>query len=435
MSKAKCILVAAFLLLGFLTPAPAERQVGSQTSEVLGLTQEILREVSELRGLSVLQPVKAGMQSQAEIRRDLIKEMNEKTTPREFSDQTKVLVMLGLLPRGFKLRESLIRLLTEQIAGYYRPKTKTLYLADWLDMEEQRPVMVHELVHALQDQHFNLERFEDLPEGRSDQDLAIHALIEGEAMAVMLNYMLKPQNRDITQLPLPLSQLLEQMQTLDDDRSQEFRRAPAVIRQTLLFPYVYGAGFIQYVLNRAAWDRISEVYRQLPDSTEQIMHPERYLTRDEPAEIKLERLEPVLGQGWKRRLFDVNGEFGYFLILSAFIDEEDARRAADGWDGDQFVFYEQVKTGRVVLVHRSTWDTEVEAEEFADAYAERIVNRYSAVREQSKKASAARLWSTSEGLVYLERRARDVLLLEGVPRSPRRLLSALATGAWNNAQH
>jgi hypothetical protein len=432
MSKAKLILITAVLSIGFFPQSPAGRQVGDGTPSILAATQEILREVSKLRGLAVIEPVKADLQSRAEIERSLIHDMDKKVTPEEFDAQTKGLIMLGLVPRDFKLREFLIRLLTEQIAGYYRPETKMLYLADWLPLEEQRTVMVHELMHALQDQHFNLQRFEEPPEGRSDQDLAIHALIEGEATAVMLNDILDPQKLDITQLPLPLVQVLEHMQSVDDERSQILHSAPSAIRQTLLFPYIYGTGFIQYILKKASWDRISEAYKQPPDSTEQIMHPERFLTRDQPVEIRLERLEPILGEGWKRRLFDVNGEFGYFLLLSEFIDKEEARRAADGWDGDQMVLYEQAKAGRVFLVHRSTWDSEADATEFARAYSERIANRYAALRKLSKKGTAVRLWETSEGLVYMERRARDVLLLEGLPRSHRRRLRALVNTAWKN---
>jgi hypothetical protein len=430
------LFIGLLLLLSTVFPLPAGSSSWSQTnsSAVLGATQEILGEVSQLRGLKALRPVKAHLQSRADIERSLIRDVDEKTTPEEFDTEVKALHLLGLVPRGFKLREFLIKLLTEQIAGYYRPKTKTLYLADWLALDEQRPVMAHELMHALQDQHFGLQRFENPLKGEGDKDLAIHALVEGEATAVMVNYLLKPHHLDITHIPVPLSKLYEELQNSNDERSELLRTAPAALRETLLFPYIGGTQFVQYLLTHASWSRISEAYSNAPDSTEQILHPDRFLTRDEPTVIKLARLETILGNGWKRRLFDVNGEFGYFLILSEYIDKETARRAADGWDGDQLVLYENVKDGALLLAHRSTWDAANEAQEFTGAYMERIKRRYAEVEELRAKPGLAAVWTTSEGLAYVERRAKDVLVIETAGRVDETMLQNVARALWKS-QH
>jgi len=382
----------------------------------LNLVEEVLTEVSRLRGLPVRHSVKAGLQSRTEIERHLVDDLNKRISPEEFDAAAKALIAFGLAPQGFDYRDLLLRILTEQVAGYYRPKTKTLYLADWLTLEEQRLVMVHELVHALQDQHFDLARFEDGPKGESDRDLAVHALIEGEAMGVMLTYMLKPQGLDLTSIPVPLTAIFEQLQTMDDERSRVLHSAPAAVRESLLFPYTYGAAFVQYLVRRDSWARVSRAYADPPDSTEQILHPEKFLSRDRPVRIRLNDIRSLLGRSVRRRLTDRNGEFGYRLILREYLDKATAERAAEGWEGDQFALYEDARTGHLILVHLSSWESEAEAREFADAYARRTERRYRTTREIPQPAEASwRAWETNGGRVYIERRGTDVLIVEGWP--------------------
>lgn len=429
------LLVTALALSVVSLPLQAEdrRLPQTQPTVVVGATEEILREVSELRGLAVLRPVQAGLQSRFDIERSLIRDLDEKTTPEEFDAETKTLSLLGLIPKDFALRDFLLRLLTEQVAGYYRPKTKMLYLADWLALDEQRTVMVHELMHALQDQHFNLERFENPLRGQSDKDLAIHALVEGEATAVMMDYLLKPHQLTITRLPVPLTQLFEQMQLSGNGGGEVLQTAPAVVRESLLFPYTYGTQFVQYLLTHASWDRVSEAYKAPPDSTEQVLHPERFLTRDAPVEIKLSPLEPILGKEWKKRLFDVSGEFGYFLILSQYLDREPAQAAAAGWDGDQLVLYEDAQKRRLLLAHLSSWDSAAEAEEFTRAYIRRLARRYTRFDDKTGKRELARVWKTSEGVVYLEKRSKEVLVIETAGSLARATLKNAARVLWKRS--
>src|SRR4030095_462220 len=113
------------------------------------------------------------------------------TTPGEMHAAELVLKKLGLVPADFQYAPFIVKLLTEQVAGYYDPRVQRFYLADWIELEGQKPVMAHELTHALQDQHFNLRRFEDWPKGDSDAELAVHALIEGDATLAMTLYMAK----------------------------------------------------------------------------------------------------------------------------------------------------------------------------------------------------------------------------------------------------
>ncbi len=406
------------LFLAPLTPSPKLRSTLEQVARpsALSAVEEVLAEVSRLRGLPVRHRVNTGLQSRAEIERSVLEDLNTRISPHEFDAAAKALIAFGLAPRGFDYRDLLLRILTEQVAGYYRPKTKTLYLADWLTREEQHLVLVHELVHALQDQHFNLRRFEEGPKGEGDRDLAVHALIEGEAMCVMLTYMLKPQGLDVTSIPVPLTAIFEQLRMMEDGRSRALQSAPAAVRESLLFPYTYGAAFVQYLVRQGSWTRVSRAYADPPDSTEQILHPEKFLFRDRPIRIRLKDVGALLGRSLRKLMSDRNGEFGYFLILREYLGTPTAKRAAEGWEGDQFALYEDARTGHLLLIHLSTWEDEAEAREFADAYSRRTERRYKTARTIPLPPSVSgRVWETEAGRVYIERRGADVLIVEGLP--------------------
>ena len=136
-------------------------------SAALNATDEILKVVSRLRSLSIKQSVKSSFKTKDEIEQSVIHDLDENTPAEEFEASQKTLIKLGLVSRDFHLRDYVVKLLREQVAGYYEPKTKEFYLAAWLPLSEQKKVIAHELVHALQDQHFNLSRFERWPKGDS----------------------------------------------------------------------------------------------------------------------------------------------------------------------------------------------------------------------------------------------------------------------------
>ena len=143
------------------------------------------------------------------------------------------MVQWGLLTPDFRLKEFVLDLLTEQAAGYYDPKQQTFFIADWLPHLVQKPVMAHELVHALQDQYYNLQKNFDLVKDQADLSLARKALIEGDAMAVMLVYLLEPLGLTMEDLP-DMGTLLQGSASLLGDQFQVYTRAPLILRQQLL---------------------------------------------------------------------------------------------------------------------------------------------------------------------------------------------------------
>ncbi|HQR33258.1 MAG TPA: hypothetical protein PLK30_10995 [Blastocatellia bacterium] len=398
----------------------------ANTSKVLEATNQLLEEVSKMRELKILSPVKSGAKSRAEIEQEIIRGFEEESTPEEIEATNKALIAYGLVPRNFKYREFMIQLMTEQVAGFYRPKTKELFLADWNDLEQQKPVMAHELQHALQDQHFNLMRFEKWPNGDGDRETAIHALIEGDATALMYNYQLKPMGGDITKLPSIAGFADQSLAQAERDKQKVFLSAPMALRESLMFSYIYGAAFVQEMLKKRGWAGVSQAFTDLPQSTEQILHFEKYATGEMPIKVQLPDISKQLGGSWKKLDADVNGEFGYSVILAEFINKKEARQAAAGWGGDQSVLYENAKTGQLVLTHLSKWDTEKDAAEFFRAYLQRTAKRYPMAKARTNNSENERAFQTPDGEVLIQLHGQSVLVVEGLPPEQLAALPKLA---------
>jgi hypothetical protein len=302
--------------------------------------------------------------------------------------------------------------LTEQVAGYYEPKTQEFYLADWIDLDGQQPVMAHELTHALQDQHFDLRRFSKWPKGDSDAELAAHALIEGDATLVMTFYVM----RDLKRVAAMMKSV-----NASGASSEKIEGAPRAIRESLLFPYKQGMDFTSQLYRRGGWTLISEAYKSLPQSSEQILHPEKYFAREAPVKVDVPELSELLGKNWKRLDYDVSGEWGYFQVLDEYLrSEKESQKASAGWGGDRFALYENPATRQVLLAQLTVWDTEQDASEFFDAYVARTTRRYKdaiADARASVPTATRRVWRTpTEGLVVMERQGARVAIFEGVPK-------------------
>ena len=413
------LILAAVLPCGFVAGTQAQSVAVASTRDarnaaVVEATAAVLKETSELRELPILRPVKSGTQSRDEIQRFLIKNMDEDTSVADLHASEVFLKKLGLVPADFQFRPFIISLLTEQVAGYYDPKQQEFFLADWIDLDGQQPVMAHELTHALQDQHFNLRRFEKWPKGDADAELAAHALVEGDASLAMAHY--------VARNPLRILSLLK---SIGDPKSatEEIDRAPRAIRESLLFPYDQGMQWTQALHRRSGWPLVSKAYKDLPQSTEQILHAEKYFAHEAPLKVALPNIASTLGVGWKRIDTDVNGEWGYYLILDEYLKSaQESKRAAAGWGGDRYAVYEGSKPGEVVIVQVSVWDDAHEAMEFFDAYKKRTEKRYAGATpirnpytDFETKWQEGQTWRTKEGLVFVIRNSDRVVIVEGLP--------------------
>ena len=411
-----CLAAGSFLPRGHAQSTAAG---AAQNAAIVSTTAAVLKETSELRELSIMKSVKSGAQSRADIERMIIRNLDADTTPAQMHAAELLLKAFGLAPQDFAYRNFLIKLLTEQVAGYYDPKAQQFYLADWIELEGQKPVMAHELTHALQDQHFNLKRFEKWPQGDSDAELAAHALIEGDATLAMTLYMSKH--------PLVALAFIRSLGS-QEVATEQFKQAPRALRESLLFPYEEGSAWATQLYKRGGWEMVSHAFTKLPQSTEQILHADKYFAYEAPQKVTLPELRSVLGPSWKRVDYDVNGEWGYYLVLDEHLNEvTESKKAAAGWAGDRFALYETAKTGEFFIAQLTAWDTPLDAKEFFEAYAKRTAKRYADAKELNAEPNRIQ-WQTSSGGVTIELRGSRVAIIEGVPSSTN--ANALLRAIW-----
>lgn len=412
-SSALALLVLFCIIAGsWLPQASAQRATvrTAQNAALVSATQDVLEETSEIRELSIMRAVKSGAQSRSQIERMIIKNLDEDSTPAEMHATEVLLKAFGLAPARFAYRPFLIKLLTEQVAGYYDPRAQQFYLADWIEIDGQKPVMAHELTHALQDQHFNLKRFEKWPHGDSDAELAAHALIEGDATLAMTLYLAKH----------PMIALAF-IRTAQETSSEQFKQAPRALQLSLLFPYQEGSQWATQVYRRGGWEMVSQAFTKLPQSSEQILHPEKYFSYEAPVKLRLPGFRRALGPAWKRIDSDVNGEWGYYLILDEYLNNAaESKKAAAGWGGDRFVIYEGPKRSDVFVAQVSAWDTAADAQEFYEAYLKRSQKRFpgtsTTLASGSTTGNQRNDWNGASGRGTMELRGSRVVIIEGIPR-------------------
>ncbi|HEU5211072.1 MAG TPA: hypothetical protein VFU06_16870 [Longimicrobiales bacterium] len=361
---------AAALLLGACTSNGERAATEDVDPSLEALVDSLIPGLERLSGLERREPLQMAMQSRDEARAYIERQLDREMPPERIQAIRKSYAALGLMPDTLDLRSLLLELYTEQVIGYYDPETDRLYVIEGVDRELLRPVLVHELVHALQDQHVNLDSLIASEAGvekavldGNDRQTAAQAAIEGHATLVMLAFLAEQMSGrtiDPLALPNPAMQLGSSMQA-QNSQFPVFQRAPAVIRETMIFPYVSGAGFVHTVWTARGVPTFTDL---IPTSTEQVLHPqERYLTAvDEPTALEL-----VVPDGWQPVYGNVLGEYETRLWLREHLGVS-ASRASQGWDGDAFQLI-ATEQGDTAFVWWSVWDDEASAQRFADAAA------------------------------------------------------------------
>lgn len=379
-------------------------------ADLAKLADEVMADVSRIRELEIKAPVEKGIKNREEIRSYLMERIKEEYKPEEIELEGRVLKKLRLIPADMDMYEFIISLLTEQVAGYYDPKSNTFYIAEWLDPASQKPIMAHELTHALQDQHFDVEPFLQRIKGNDDAMLARTALLEGDAVAVMIDYMLKPMGMSFVNLP-NVGQLTGMDQAFTSGEYKVFASAPLYFKETLVFPYTSGLAFLQAYRKQNSWAQVRQVYEDLPKSTEQIMHPSKYMTsRDEPTTVAPEMPAALKAGSWKVSYENVLGEFSTLLLLKQFLPAAESEQAAAGWDGDLIQLLTNGE-GREALWMRFVFDTDDDATEFFEAYRQLVGKKFpEAVAETPGEASLA--WTSGANRISLKRADAWVEILE-----------------------
>ncbi|MGC2769986.1 MAG: hypothetical protein WB607_31140 [Candidatus Acidiferrum sp.] len=389
-------------------PAPSASTAGSSNPGFLATADEVLGEMAEITGWRPKSPLKKSIRTREEIHAYVISEMDDEKDAKERYASARSAEAFGLLPKNFDLDSFMVDLLTEQIAGLYDPKKHEFYIADWIPPDEQRMVMSHELTHALQDQYFHIDAWARAAKPNDDAELARDSVLEGSAMAGMLEYELRDKGFKLRDLPdFDPSVFLG-----DLTDTPMLKKAPPFIKDSLMFPYFDGLRFSMSVLRTGGWGGFGAIFAKPPASTQQIMHPELYRADKVPAPLQVDLPDGVPGAGWNKLEENVMGEFGWKEVLKQSLDEERAGKVAAGWDGDEYATFQQQDTKKLMLFTRERFENAAMASAFFVEYAEALRKKYPARTGVTEEKEDLEL-TTADGGVFFRCAAKECVTLEG----------------------
>lgn len=395
-------------------PPAATPPIVDSPAEFARAADEVLQNMSEITGLSLVSPLKKTLRSRDEIRAYVIRQMNEdKDVAQRYAD-AKSAEAFGLLPKKFDLDSFMVELLTEQIAGLYDPKAHEFYIADWIPVKSQREVMAHELTHALEDQHFQIELWLKAARPNDDAELAREAFLEGNATAAMVDYLLREQGMNMSFMSMPEfdpSILLGEL-----ENSPNLKNAPPFIKDSLIFPYFAGMTFTAAALKPAGWSSIGKVFSNPPASTQQIMHPALYKSGHVPDKVELPAIATDLGKQWKKLDDNLMGEFGWLEVFKQFLGDERSKALAAAWEGDRYQLFENQQSKRLLLICRLHLASEEKAARFFGQYSELLEKKH-AHRDSLFRRPNFFSFDTPDGGVFLRCSGTECLVLEGGERA------------------
>jgi hypothetical protein len=265
---------------------------------------------------------------------------------------------LGLLTKDQDVAQLQLRLLGDQVLGFYDDRKKRMVVVSDSGLSaEAKITYAHEYTHALQDAAFTLKTLETDAVGEDDRSLARTALIEGDATQTMFLWALAG-NLD----PQELAQLGNQPPPDTGD-------TPSWMVDLLEFPYTLGLQWVGQLYQDGGFKAVDAAFTDPPGSTEQVIHYDKWVSRQKPIAVSVPDLAPALGPGWKRVASSPQGEAMVGVMLQFFgVSKPDAAQAAAGWGGDRVAVYSG-PDGAFSLAWRLAWDSATDATEFADAYA------------------------------------------------------------------
>ena len=342
------------------------------TQDATGIYSLIRDQVEAIRGLEPTADVEPVTIDETQLLENLEVEIDAQQTPEEMALSEDVLGTLGLIPEGSSIRELTLDLLAGQVAGYYSPERDELFVVSRTGQTVgpvERTTYAHEFTHQLQDQAYDLGSLDTTVVDQSDRALAQLALIEGDATLVQLEWL----QANLT--PEELGELLAA--SLDPEALAALNNAPAYLRETSLFPYQDGLALVQRLIieGGGGYDAVNAAFEDPPDSTEQVLHPNMYVQREEPIEVRIPSgIAGQVGDGWSEAARDTLGELILRIWLTEHnVDGQIAQDAAAGWGGDRLVML-RADGGSLAIALKTRWDSVADAAEFAQAAAIALAN-------------------------------------------------------------
>ncbi len=405
-TKRRLALAAAALFwagLAFGQTDPRARDLCSQANQ-------IAQELTTISGMPLRHPVPCDFISKDKVNEFLKNRIKEVADPEDIRAEELTLKKFGLVPPGFDLAKSTVDLLTEQAAAFYDYDKKKLFITESTPSDTQQPVLAHELSHALADQNFNLGKY--IRKGRKSDDGATArlAVMEGQATWLMSEYLARKMGQSLLNSPA----LVQTMATLSEAGAGDypvFDSAPLYLRRSLVFPYTAGMLFQNALVERDGQRGFSEVYRDPPLSSQQILHPEKYFERVKPTIPELP--DPKLPHGYKGLVGGSLGELEHSILIEQYLGKERAAAIAPHWRGSDFELDENKKAGRVVLRYSVEWDSEESARLYFAAYQEILRKKWKKITFQPESPDAV-TGEGDDGRFELQRKGAVVTSVEGL---------------------
>jgi hypothetical protein len=397
-------------------PPPPAASAPAGNKDFLKAADEVLADMSQITGWKLKTPLKKSLRSREEIRAYVIRQMDDEKDATARYASRRSAEAFGLIPKGFDLDDFLVNLLTEQIAGLYDPKAHEFYIAAWIPAEDQRMVMAHELTHALEDQYFPVEDWVKAAKPNDDAELARESVLEGSAMAAMLEYMLRDKNLSLRDLPdIDPSAFVGDMAD-----TPILQKAPPFIKDSLMFPYFAGLNFSIVVLKGGGWRSFDAVFARPPANTQQILHPEIYRAGKIPEPLNLELPDGAPGNSWTLLEQNHLGEFGWREVGKQYLEEQRAKDLAAAWDGDIYSTYESTsgqKEGKALLLFtRLRLASEVKTGDFFMQYSQALEKKYP-THTQVSTGKNYLSFDSPDGAVSFRCVAKECITQEGGDRA------------------
>ncbi len=418
-------------------PEPETHITKQQAKDLFRSVDEILGFVSGDTGMPIEHKVKRNLITREQVEHYVDKRMKDDKDEKRLEQAKLVLTKFGLLPKGYDLHAEFVKLMAEQVAAYYDPRTKSVNLLDWLPVDAQKPVLAHELTHALQDQQVNgLDKWElagakddaALPDQQEyfveEAQTARQCVTEGQAQVVWFDYTLAPMNKNILTAPEFVDAVRASMG--DSKDSPVFSQAPLFLKESLLMPYTFGLDFVRTVLaNRGKDAAFPGLLKDPPVDTRQIMQPETYLLHQVVPQLTIPDLDKMVAPNYTRFDFGGMGEFDIYLLAKQY-GVKDPPNYYRHWRGGYY-YAAQAKNApkdQIAMLYFSRWDSPEAASDFARLYADNLSQRYQGnakwtsrcaeVAASSKPELCTTMAATSsEGPIILERHDNDLLIMEG----------------------
>jgi hypothetical protein len=417
---------------------PEHHITKAEAEDLFRAVDEILAFDSAQTGLPIKHPVKRKLTSRAEVQKFFLDSFKDDESAKRLKQAELVLKKFGLIPRNSSLEGTLLALYTESVAGYYDPKTKTVYLLDWLDPESQKPVLAHELTHALQDQNFGIQKFFKTPKPKherydvssSEEMSARVAVMEGQAAAVMIDYLLAPMGKSVQTAP-DIARAMQSGMLTEGDTSI-FSKAPLYLREDMKFPYTYGLNFTLELLKQSKEKAFAGAFSNPPESTRQVMEPETYLQGEVVPPLPMPDLDKVLGKEWQRFDVDSVGEFDISVLAREYGKTvAQARSIATTWRNSYY--YASAKKGvkpsgpeDISLLYVSRWSSPEAAENFAEIYAGALGTRYKKIDPVGGEKGH---WTTEDGDVFIQQQGDALAVTESFDAATSAKLRSAVFGA------